>query len=317
MIITTPILKKCVTLYCYLIQDYINMRTRLLLIFLPVLFLGCNDGDIIVTNFDFQDAQLQQCGDDANSVFFKINPQVNESISLIIPTTQELFIESGTQSFNLSGTGSIVNYRGFDDSVSSSYFCNPIPPTSPNVILEYIGTSGMARLISETTLDDFDGIDFVSSDELLQEGFGDFDGDGIPNYHDFDDDGDNVLTSQEIGDDPLNPRDTDLDGIPDYLDPDDDNDGVLTINEDIDQNLNPANDIATPGGLPNYLDPEVAISVVIEAYKEHVYNRTSDGTIIIDNLVLVSTQEQIIIETYSLGVIEQIRNETVLLTPEF
>lgn len=293
------------------------MRTRLLLIFLSVLFLGCNDGDIIVTNFDFQDAQLQQCGDDANSVFFKINPQVNESISLYIPTTQELFIESGTQSFNLSGTGSIVNYRGFDDSVSSSYFCNAIPPTSPGVILEYIGTSGTARLISETTLDDFDGIDFVSSDELLQEGFGDFDGDGIPNYHDFDDDGDNVLTSQEIGDDPLNPRDTDLDGIPDYLDPDDDNDGVLTINEDIDQNLNPANDITTPGGLPNYLDPEVAISIVIEAYKEHVYNRTSDGTIIIDNLVLVSTQEQIIIETYSLGVIEQIRNETILVTPEF
>ena len=56
---------------------------------------------------------------------------------------------------------------------------------------------------------------------------------------------------------------------------------------------------------------------MVEAYKEHVYNRTSDGTIIIDNLVLVSTQEQIIIETYSLGVIEQIRNETVLLTPEF
>ena len=185
------------------------------------------------------------------------------------------------------------------------------------MVLEYIGTSGIARLISETTLDDFDGIDFVNSDDLSQEGFGDFDGDGIPNYHDFDDDGDNVLTSQEIGDDPLNPRDTDLDGMPDYLDPDDDNDGVLTINEDIDQNLNPADDIATPGGLPNYLNPDITTSVVIEAYKEHLYNRTSDGTIIIDNLVLVSTQEQIIIETYPLGIIEQIRNETIVLTPEF
>ena len=105
--------------------------------------------------------------------------------------------------------------------------------------------------------------------------------------------------------------------MPDYLDPDDDNDGVLTINEDIDQNLNPADDIATPGGLPNYLDPDITTSVVIEAYKEHLYNRTSDGTIIIDNLVLVSTQEQIIIQTYTLGVIEQIRNETIVLTPEF
>ena len=313
----TPILKKCVTLYCCLIQDYTYMRKRLLFIFLPILFVGCNDGDIIVTNFDFEDAQLQQCGDTSNVVFFKINPQVNESISLLIPTSQELFIETGTQTFNLSSTGSIVNYRGFDDSVTSGYFCNPVPATSPLVVLEYIGTSGIARLISETTLDDFDGIDFVNSDDLSQEGFGDFDGDGIPNYHDFDDDGDNVLTSQEIGEDPLNPRDTDLDGMPDYLDPDDDNDGVLTINEDIDQNLNPADDIATPGGLPNYLDPDITTSVVIEAYKEHLYNRTSDGTIIIDNLVLVSTQEQIIIQTYTLGVIEQIRNETIVLTPEF
>ena len=293
------------------------MRKLVLLILIPLLFQGCNDGDIIVTNFDFEDAQLQQCGDTSNVVFFKINPQVNESISLLIPTSQELFIETGTQTFNLSSTGSIVNYRGFDDSVTSSYFCNPVPATSPGVVLEYIGTSGIANLISETTLDDFDGIDFVNSDDLSQEGFGDFDGDGIPNYHDFDDDGDNVLTSQEIGEDPLNPRDTDLDGMPDYLDPDDDNDGVLTINEDIDQNLNPADDIATPGGLPNYLDPDITTSVVIEAYKEHLYNRTSDGTIIIDNLVLVSTQEQIIIQTYTLGVIEQIRNETIVLTPEF
>ena len=295
----------------------IKMKKLVLLIFIPLLFQGCNDGDIIVTNFDFEDAQLQQCGDTSNVVFFKINPQVNESISLLIPTSQELFKETGTQTFNLSSTGSIVNYRGFDDSVTSSYFCNPVPATSPGVVLEYIGTSGIANLISETTLDDFDGIDFVNSDDLSQEGFGDFDGDGIPNYHDFDDDGDNVLTSQEIGEDPLNPRDTDLDGMPDYLDPDDDNDGVLTINEDIDQNLNPADDIATPGGLPNYLDPDITTSVVIEAYKEHLYNRTSDGTIIIDNLVLVSTQEQIIIQTYTLGVIEQIRNETIMLTPEF
>jgi len=284
---------------------------------MPILFQGCNDGDFIVTNFDFEDAQLQQCGDATNVVFFKINPQVNESISLNITTSQELFIETGTQTFNLSTTESVVNYRGFDDAVTQSYYCNAIPATSPGVVLEYIGNSGIVRLISETTLDDFDGVDFVNSDELSQEGFGDFDGDGIPNYHDFDDDGDNVLTSQEIGDDPLNPRDTDLDGVPDYLDPDDDNDGILTINEDIDQNLNPADDIATPGGLPNYLNPDITTSVVIEAYKEHLYNITSDGTIIIDNLILVSTQEQIIIETYPLGVIEQIRNETIALTPEF
>ncbi|MGI9594270.1 MAG: hypothetical protein ACR2MH_06690, partial [Patiriisocius sp.] len=113
------------------------------------------------------------------------------------------------------------------------------------------------------------------------------------------------------------PRDTDLDGMPDYLDPDDDNDGILTINEDIDQNLNPADDITIAGGLPNYLDPSITKSVVVDAYKEHLYNRTSDGTILIDNLVLESAEEQIIIESFGLGTIEQIRNETISITPEF
>ena len=48
------------------------MRKLVLLILIPLLFQGCNDGDIIVTNFDFEDAQLQQCGDTSNVVFFKI-----------------------------------------------------------------------------------------------------------------------------------------------------------------------------------------------------------------------------------------------------
>ena len=64
----------------------------------------------------------------------------------------------------------------------------------------------------------------------------DTDGDGIPDYLDIDDDGDNVLTENE-----LNPEegswkdfgflDTDGDGTADYLDTDDDGDGVPTRNE--------------------------------------------------------------------------------------
>ncbi len=249
--------------------------------------------------------------------FFKINPQVNESISLFIPTIEELFLETGTQSFTLSSTGSIVNYRSFNDAVTANYFCNPIPPTSPQVAIEYIGTSGVARLISETTRDDSDSVVFVDSELLTDEGFGDFDDDGIPNYYDFDDDGDNVLTSIEIGEDPQNPKDTDLDGMPDYLDTDDDNDGVLTINEDINQNLNPADDISEAGAVANYLDATKTDTVNIEAYRAHTYNRTSDGTIIIDNLVLVSAQEEIILETFNLGSIEAVRNETIIVTPNF
>mgnify|MGYP002352631820 FL=1 len=60
---------------------------------------------------------------------------------------------------------------------------------------------------------------------------GDFDGDGIANYLDADDDGDGVLTMDEYPDSDFNSLpndgfDSDQDGYPDYLDIDDDNDGI-------------------------------------------------------------------------------------------
>ncbi|MFT5256294.1 MAG: hypothetical protein ACI9RL_001651, partial [Candidatus Paceibacteria bacterium] len=57
--------------------------------------------------------------------------------------------------------------------------------------------------------------------------------------------------------------------------------------------------------------------VAINAYRAHTYNRTSNGTIIIDNLVLISAEEEIIIETFTLGAIEAVRNETIIETPDF
>jgi hypothetical protein len=293
------------------------MKKIFVLLFTSILFQSCNDGDIIVTNFDFEDAQLQQCGEGDTVVFFKINPDVNESISLLLETTEDLFLETGTQSFNLIASGSRVNYRGFDATVTESYFCNPIPPTTPLVTIEYLGTSGTAQLISLTILEDNDGIAFVDSDSQTEEGFGDFDVDGIPNYYDFDDDGDNVPTAVEIGEDPDNPRDSDMDGMADYLDRDDDNDGVLTINEDINGNLNPADDIDEAGALPNYLDDTKTDEVSTLEYRAHFFNRTSDGSIIIENLVLVNEEEEIILETFDFGTINGVRDETITITPDF
>lgn len=283
---------------------------------LSLLFSSCNDGDLIVTNFDFEDAALQDCETQTQTVFFKINPEVDESISLIIETTDELFITSGIEEYELNASSNIVNYRLYGDEVTSAYFCNPVPPTSPSTTQEYLGTSGTVLLTSVTTLDDNDGIDTVDSADDMEEGTGDLDNDGIPNYYDLDDDGDNVFTAVEIGDDEDNPRDTDGDGIPDYLDIDDDNDGVLTRHEDANGDLNPLNDVTGTDG-PNYLNPAVTISNIIDEYRPHTYNLTSDGTITIENLVLVSDSETINFETFDFGSSDGIRNETITVFPEF
>ncbi|WP_041391870.1 Ig-like domain-containing protein [Pleurocapsa sp. PCC 7327] len=58
---------------------------------------------------------------------------------------------------------------------------------------------------------------------------GDFDGDGIPDSADLDDDNDGILDSIEQNGDPT--RDTDGDGIPDSFDLDSDNDGIADLVE--------------------------------------------------------------------------------------
>ncbi len=87
------------------------------------------------------------------------------------------------------------------------------------------------------------------------------DRDGIDDFQDTDDDGDNVLTADENpnpdGDgDPEtgDTQDSDIDGIYDYLDIDDDNDGVYTVFEDYDADDNPINEDTDGDLIPDYLD---------------------------------------------------------------
>lgn len=290
------------------------MKKILWLFMFACILLSCNDGDIIVTNFDFEDATLQDCTTVTQTVFFKINPNVNESISLVLTTSDVLFTATGTETFELSEGTNYVSYRLFNDVVTANYFCNPLPPTSPLTNQEYSGTSGTVQLISETTLVDNDGLETVESDDVLQEGQGDLDGDGIPNFYDFDDDGDNVPTAVEIGPDPDNPRDTDNDGTPDYLDMDDDEDGVLTRYEDTNGNLNPLDDTSGTAG-PAYLNPLISETNVIDEYRVHTYNLSSEGIITITNLVLVSEEETINFDTFNFGSNDNITNLTITITP--
>ncbi|PKA84314.1 hypothetical protein ATE92_2496 [Ulvibacter sp. MAR_2010_11] len=273
-------------------------------------FTACNDGDVIVTTFDFDDANLQTCEGSSSYVFFKINSGGFESISLQITTSEEFFLESSTQEFALNTTSNIVNYRNYDAAVTASYFCSSIPPTSPTVTTDYIGTSGTAILITTTTLDDNDSIDEDPNNDL------DTDGDLIPNYYDYDDDGDNVPTSLEIGSDLENPRDFDGDGIPDYLDPDDDNDGTLTRYE-AGGGFDPITTVTDPEVGPDYLNPAITTSVIIDEYRTHTYSLSSDISLSLQGLVLINGEEEITQENIDLGTQQDVVSGTVTITPEF
>ncbi|MCW9036388.1 hypothetical protein [Altibacter sp.] len=270
---------------------------------------SCDDGDVIVTTFNFEDANLQLCGEPGSYVFFKINSSTAESLSLQLSTTETLFLESETIDFNLDASN-VVNYRTYSEAITSSYFCSNVPPTSPTVTIEYLATSGVATLITTTLLNDNDSV------EEDPESMVDTDNDGLLNYYDFDDDGDNVPTAVEIGPDPDNPQNTDGDALPDYLDTDDDNDGILTRNE-AGGGLDPTQMITDPTVGPDYLNPAVAVPVTVEMYREHNYSLKSSISLFLSNVVLINGEEQIIQESLDMGSIQDIVDTTITITPEF
>lgn len=288
------------------------MKKFLYLLLTLSLVTSCDDGDLIVTDFNFENRNLEWCGDTENQVLFNINnQQVHEALafrfSLNTPTPRFLSTETGQLSIPLTAENQVI-YRVFDGEVTADYFCNSIPPVSPSVTEEFRSTSG-GEVIINTTLNnsnDHDGDGIPSELEGMAANL-DTDGDGIPDYLDIDDDGDNILTRVEIEVEAANSvnnyPDSDNDGIPDYLDADDDNDEVLTRNEDWNMNNNPADD-RNEEGLPHYLNPEITDFFEVTTVRENIISRSFRYRLTAENLTLLKQGgdgEQIRLQNYELG----------------
>lgn len=249
------------------------MRSLLGFLFLGVFLISCDDGDIIVTTFDFEDATFNMCSDERSKVLYHINnDDVFETLSLQLSSSQfspeegELTLTDQPISIELSGNNQII-YRTYDGPVptgANAYFCGAVPPANPRVIQEYRSVGGRVIIRTDFVFNlidgalDHDGDGIPSSQEGMENGL-DTDGDGILDYMDIDDDGDNVLTSVERraqGEDPTANGflDTDEDGIPNYLDTDDDNDGVPTRQEVTAANPDPLANRNEGNTLPRFLD---------------------------------------------------------------
>ncbi|TPV32487.1 hypothetical protein FJ651_13075 [Paucihalobacter ruber] len=279
------------------------MRKVLGIVIFLITLTACNDGDLIDLSFDFEDEfTINECG---QLIFYKINDAQNESLALSLSgiSLESLFafdeVLNQVQDTiiierNINGTTNRLNYRVYNGTVTGNdLFCNPIPPANVSVRSEEDTPTGTVIITIIARDDDNDGIpaefeDVNGNGNLFDD---DSDNDGIPNFLDVDDDGDNVLTRDELtpntlNTDPrINPLDTDGDGIPDYLDIDDDGDGALTRDEEnILQDENPRNDITEPGGLPDYLNPNVSTSVPAVAFRPHAVVRTYTIKVQVNNV---------------------------------
>ncbi len=280
------------------------MRTLLAFLFIAILCIySCDDGDIIVTDFDFDEINLDLCEVTKDDfIYFKINNDTREGGSFNF--TKSGFDEKTVGEFEIDVNGeNQFTYRRYNIAINQDYYCGTLPPSNINVEEEFVSSSGTAIITTRiTNEDDGDGVEEPIDDSI------DTDEDGIPNYKDQDDDNDNILTSAELGENGAFLF-TDDDEIPDHLDPDDDGDGIPTRLEDIDGNSDPRNDVVAnttnPDALPNYLNPLATetVSAELEAgikFKKNSVQTEFTTTIIFKDLILDGLDQSIIERNLSL-----------------
>lgn len=320
------------------------MKNILSLLAISFLFYSCNDGDIITESLEFDDT-FNACDLNSNDNFtvYKTKTDPFESLSFIGDRTlAELFattidpdndlLVNLVNDENVSiaiNSSNAFNYRNYDAD-PSNVFCTAIPQSSVSITNDAIATGGTAVFTVGLIEDDNDGIpaelEDINNNGILDDD--DTDGDGLPNYLDDDDDGDNVKTIDEgivydADTETLTARNTDEESedpdnlIPDYLDNDDDNDGVLTINEDTENiNLDPTDDFTDGGALPDYRNPLIVNSVDTTEYSEHNIDQTFSLSLTIFDLALPTINQDVL----EFGTLTDDANVNVTsrqVTPEF
>ena len=175
---------------------------------------------------------------------------------VIFSTTPVSGPENGTFTLNTDGTFAYTPNENFFGRDSVRYeVCAQNDPTQCVQATAFF----LVIIPDDDTDSDGDGIPDVievGDDQLDPK---DTDDDGTPDYLDLDSDDDTIPDVVEVLDDPDNPVDTDNDGTPDYLDTNSDDDPLPDIEEAGPDPNNPQD--TDDDGLPDYRDPDQVIKV--------------------------------------------------------
>ena len=313
-----------------------------------LLITSCDDGDIVVNDFEFDQNRLNFCNiegqNSANeSVLFNINTQ-NEAIAINqnnIFTDTDFELEEEIITRNIPSEAQVF-YRKFNSPITNDYFCSTIPLNNVGIQTELIADRGMVIITKRRILDlrpegdvDADGVTnqeegykaVLAGDETLQ----DTDKDGVPDYLDEDDDNDNVPTRIEIRNvnneierpfintDRIKEIKKKFDLLPDYLDDDDDGDSIPTRNEIKVNDSLPRNKFISGTDseirVYAYLDSIQKDSIPNKIFLKNTIKVTYNTTVNIKNLGLSNGESSVIREDLEVGVINRANQDETSKTP--
>jgi PBP1b-binding outer membrane lipoprotein LpoB len=120
-------------------------RVLSLLVFILVLN-GCDDGNLIQEDINFEAVATQSCV--TNDIIYKLNEK--EALLVEIPaetfTTEPSLINTPTI-IEINTTNRVV-YRFFNGTVSADNICETIPPATPTVIDQWTVTDGTIQILT-------------------------------------------------------------------------------------------------------------------------------------------------------------------------
>lgn len=133
------------------------MMKKLFLFLFLVFGLSCNDGNIDISSFEFED-EVTICGSETYTLYRLSTDGQREAL---IVTLNELQIRKDEDivlpvSVTIDGQYT-VTYRLFDDQLTDDYFCAAVPPIEPNVLKDWRGVSG-AIIVENQPIYDTDGL---------------------------------------------------------------------------------------------------------------------------------------------------------------
>jgi len=137
---------------------------RIVLFFLVLFSLSCDDGDLDIASFDFEET-VNFCGE-----FTLYRLSTNEHKEALIVTLTEDQIKKDTipvLPVQVTKTGPYtVTDRVFDTEVTSSYFCTVVPPVEPKVLKNWEGETGTI-FVQNNPIFDIDEVTIIGWEHIV------------------------------------------------------------------------------------------------------------------------------------------------------
>lgn len=130
------------------------MKKIAFILTLSLLFISCDDGDLTLASFNFENVAIEKCSS-KNIVFQKKN---KETLLLEIPEDSfenEVTPAGEPRIINISSLNK-VSYRNYSENIVSNTICSDLPPATPIVTKEWLATGGTIEVITTEQLNDID-----------------------------------------------------------------------------------------------------------------------------------------------------------------